>query len=277
MTPFFRKILDWGYLIILIPSVYFTGWIFANFIKLLGIDIRQDDFEILTIFLSFLLFIFVVPLLINRRWGIQQPWHELGIKRKKFSSISFQFLKGLTWALLFLLIVLVPIHLGGWLTWKLELSSAGLLNAFLLMIGVGFAEELIFRGWLWGELNQIVGSSVGIFWQAGIFSLVHIRSDIGFVSMISLLTGLFLLGLVLGLMRRLDQGSLWGCVGLHGGLVGGWFCLNDGFVKISVEAPSLFVGPGGDSSNPIGGISAIIILLAMISYQITALAKAPRP
>ena len=95
--------------------------------------------------------------------------------------------------------------------------------------------------------------------------------------MLGLLLGLTLLGLVLAAQRRLDQGSLWGCVGLHGGLVGGWFALQGGLLQISPSAPLWLIGPGGAHPNPLGGVVGIAALTVLLSRQLTALAKAPRP
>ena len=72
--------------------------------------------------------------------------------------------------------------------------------------------------------------------------------------MLGLLGGLLLLGLALGLQRRADGGLLWGAVGLHGGLVGGWFALQSGLIQLSPAAPAWLVGPGGANPNPIGGL-----------------------
>ena len=78
--------------------------------------------------------------------------------------------------------------------------------------------------------------------QALIFSIVHIGFDLPFLQMLSILSGLFLLGILLSLIRLKDKNSLWGCIGLHGGLVGLWFITNNGLLEISknlVEGPSM--------------------------------------
>jgi hypothetical protein len=54
--------------------------------------------------------------------------------------------------------------------------------------------------------------------------------------MLGLLIGLLFLGLALGLQRRADGGLLWGAVGLHGGLVGGWFVLLAGPLQLASTA-----------------------------------------
>jgi MYXO-CTERM domain-containing protein len=138
--------------------------------------------------------------------------------------------------------------------WRGELGAAEALNALALVAGVGFAEELLFRGWLWGELDLETGPRRALLLQAVVFGLVHPWARAPGLSAVGLLGGLILLGLVLGLQRRADDGVLWGAVGLHGGLVGGWFALQAGFLEISPEAPGWLVGPGGASPNPIGGV-----------------------
>ena len=158
--------------------------------------------------------------------------------------------------------------------WRGEVDATQLTNAVLLCLGVGVAEELIFRGWLWAELNQMLGSRRGAVAQASIFSLVHTRFNLGLGAMAGLLIGLFLLGLVLASQRLSDRGSLWGCIGLHGGLVAGWFLLQNGLLQLSPDTPSWLVGPGGNSPNPLGGLVGISSVLVLLLIQRTAVAKA---
>jgi hypothetical protein len=87
-----------------------------------------------------------------------------------------------------------------------------------------------------------------------LFSLVHARLDLGGAGLVGLLVGLGLLGLALALRRWVDGGLLWGAVGLHGGLVGGWFALEQGVLAIGADAPLWLVGPGGANPNPVGGL-----------------------
>jgi len=120
---------------------------------------------------------------------------------------------------------------------------------------VGFAEELLFlRGWLMGELSLLLGRQRALWLQAAVFSLVHTRFNLPPLQLLGLLAGLLLLGLALGLQRRADGGLLWGAIGLHGGLVGGWFALQAGWLDVLPGAPLWIVGPGGASPNPIGGL-----------------------
>ncbi len=182
-----------------------------------------------------------------------------------------------SFALIF--IISFALIIGGWVGWKNDLNVATFFNSILLLIGVGFAEELIFRGWLWGEFNRFIGFRWSGFIQAILFSLAHIRFDIGFFSMLSLLIGLFLLGMVLNFRRILDHGSIWGCVGLHGGLVGFWFLFTQSFYKLSEDAPapSWLMGSLSEGGNPLAGFFSILILLSLLIYQFKAVAIAPKP
>ena len=79
--------------------------------------------------------------------------------------------------------------------------------------------------------------------------------------MMGILTGLFLLGILLSLIRLNDKNSLWGCIGLHGGLVGLWFITNNGLLFISKNSPIWLVGPGSINTNPLGGLFGICLMI----------------
>jgi membrane protease YdiL (CAAX protease family) len=162
--------------------------------------------------------------------------------------------RGLLKALALLLLVAAALVVAGQAQWLGEINLPLLLNGLLLLAGVGFAEELLFRGWLWGELELQLGSRRALVLQALIFALLHPWYRAPGLEAVGLLGGLILLGLALALQRRADGGSLWGAVGLHGGLVGGWFVVQKGLLQISPAAPAWWVGPGGADINPIGGL-----------------------
>ncbi len=96
--------------------------------------------------------------------------------------------------------------------WRQQgLTGAEILNALALALGVGFAEELGFRGWLWAELGERLGRRQALWGQALLFGLVHPWWRLPGLAGARLLAGLILLALVLGLQRRADGGALWGC------------------------------------------------------------------
>jgi hypothetical protein len=190
-----------------------------------------------------------LPWRLRRTWDSERPWHSLGVKAPA-AAIAKALVRGLLKAAGLLTLVVLGLAALGQLRWQPQLDAGLLLNGVALGLGVGFAEELLFRGWLLGELSLLLGAQRALGLQAVLFSLVHTRFNLPLGPLLALLGGLLLLGLALGLQRRADGGVLWGAVGLHGGLVGGWFVLQNGLVAVNPAAPAWLMGP----ANPIGGV-----------------------
>ena len=259
----------WLPTVLFIPLLYTLGWLSAVPLTLLGLP--AERVSLTGTVLSFVLFLLVMPRWAALRWSEGQPWKRLGLVARKPRArvknvISLGIGLLMSTALIGLIVSLLVFTGNG--SWRGNLEIQAMLNCLLLALGVGFAEELIFRSWLWEELTKILGSRGGLLSQAVLFSLVHTRFNLGFGPMLGLLTGLFLLGLILALLRLRDQGSLWGCIGLHGGLVGGWFLAHQNLLSIDPNAPIWLVGPGGPNANPLGGLIAILSLTAIGSLLI---------
>jgi len=245
--------------IIFIPFLYICGWILATPIFLLGVD--KENLSLIGTIFTFFIYVFSLPKWFKLRWGINNTWTLLGINKiEKNINLFIFFLKGFLLSIILICLILIPIIGTKWGYWIGEISPDIFANAIILIIGVGFAEELIFRGWLLEELKNQFGLKRAILGQALIFSIVHIGFDLPFLQMLSILTGLFLLGILLSLIRLKDKNSLWGCIGLHGGLVGLWFITNNGLLEISKNSPKWLVGPGTINTNPLGGIFGISLM-----------------
>ena len=254
--------------IIFMPFLYIFGWILATPLLLIGLD--KSNLSLTGTIFTFLLFIFSLPKWFQIRWGIKNTWELLGINKiDKNRNFIFYFLKGFLLSIILICLILIPIIGTQWASWLGKISPGIFINAIFLIIGVGFAEELIFRGWLLEELKNQFGLKKAIIAQASIFSIVHIGFDIPFWQMISILSGLFLLGIFLSLIRLKDNDSLWGCIGLHGGLVGLWFITNNGLLDISKDYPKWIFGPG----NPLGGILGIFIMLVFCFFYLRSYKK----
>ncbi len=252
-------------IILLMPLLYLFGWLIANPLLLIGVE--KENISLIGTIFTFLLFVISMPKWFEIRWGLNQTWILLGINiNDKREQRFIYFIKGFLYAIILLLLILIPLISNGWGYWTGRLSSQILLNALLLIIGIGFAEELIFRGWLLEELKNQYGFKKACVSQSFIFSFVHIGFNIPFWQMVSILFGLFLLGVLLALIRIKDDNCLWGCAGLHGGLVGIWFLVNNGLIEISKDAPIWLVGPGVINTNPLGGMYGIILLIFMLFY-----------
>ena len=200
-----------------------------------------------------------LPAWVRRRWRTEQPWRALGLAaapRQALGAVA----AGSGTAAVLLALVVAGLALAGQLSWRQAAPAPALLiNGLVLGAGVGFAEELLFRGWLLGELERLIGRGPAWLAQALVFSLVHLRTTLQPPQHAGLLGGLLLLGLALGQQRR-GKGGLWGAIGLHGALVGGWFVISQGLVSVAAGAPVWLAGP----ANPIGGLLGWLGLAALL-------------
>ena len=247
--------------ILFIPVLYIFGWVLVTPIILLGVD--KESLSLIGTVITFLIFLFLLPKWFEIRWGLKNTWKLLGLIRIESNKkiLIFYFLKGFLLSAILISLILTPIIGTQWGYWIGRISPDIMINAIFLLLGVGLAEELVFRGWLLEELKNQFGLKKAIITQAFIFSTVHIGFDLPLLQMISILTGLFFLGILLALLRLKDNNSLWGCIGLHGGLVGLWFITNNGLLFISKDSPKWLVGPGSVNTNPLGGLFGISIMI----------------
>ena len=245
--------------IFFIPLLYIIGWALAQ--PLLLFNFEKENLSLIGTIFTFFLFIFSIPYWFNIRWNIKNSWIILGLNKNNLLKNILNFSNGLLFSLFLIALILIPIIKSNYITWIVEFSPAILLNSILLGLGVGFAEELIFRAWFLEELKLEYGIKIGVILQALVFSLIHPVSNTSFWNIIGLRIGWFLLGILLCLVRIKDKGSLWRCIGIHCGLVGIWFFINHSLVKIALNTPSFLAGPFSQNiSNPIGSLSGIILL-----------------
>jgi uncharacterized protein len=152
-------------------------------------------------------------------------WLMSRIERERFSAYGLPlfrgagwlFVTGVVWGIIPSILILIPLYFAGACSFHglalrgsdLVISALGWALAF---IGVGFAEEFLFRGYSLKTLAEGIG-----FWPAAValsslFGLVHLifKPDEGWIDPISVsLYGLFW---CLTLRRT---GSLWFAVGFH--------------------------------------------------------------
>ena len=276
LTRLLRMDPRWIATVVIIPLLYLAGWICAAPLFLLGLTAEQVSLT--GTLVSFALFLGLMPIWARDRWDQGRAFLFLGLRRQRFQrELSLIVLiKGCLLAVALLGLIVIPLTSNGWATWEAHPSLPTLMNALLLSLSVGLAEELIFRGWLQSELLHLLGPTRAVVGQAMVFSLVHTRFNLGLAGMLSLLMGLFLLGLLLSLLRENARGSLWAPVGLHGTLVGGWFVLQSDLLSIRDDAPIWLVGPGAPHANPIGSSVAIVAITAVTLLLLTRLNQDPK-
>ena len=264
-------------MVLFIPVLYGLGWLMASALVPLGL--ANSSVSLVGTLLSFFSFLIVMPRWVQRRWQRKDCWVVLGVlpsHGQAWNVPLIALLRGLLMAAGLLGLVTIPILLNGWGTWRGDWTLTTTINALILCLGVGAAEEIIFRAWLWKELNNFTSRVRAVVSQALLFSVVHTRFNLGFIPMLGLLTGLFLLGMTLAMQRHHDHGSLWGCVGMHGGLVGGWFLLTHGLLDLS-NAPGLFVGVPATEPNPLSGLIAITALSFLLLWRWRSIQRISQP
>ena len=217
--------------------LYPVGWFIGHLFYLFNRNIGSDDLSIIGTIITFTLFLLILPSWGKIRWKTDNLWLSIGLDFKNKSRAIRIFFSGLLFSIFLLSIFFLFIYLYGWIDSINYIKFGALLNAILLIISIVFAEELVFRGWLMEEMVLLFGLRRGIIFQSVIFSFAHYRSDISLFSLVIFLIGLFLFGIVLTLRRTFDKGSLWGCIGLHGGLVGIWYLVDSGMVVFTSDMP----------------------------------------
>ncbi len=170
----------------------------------------------------------------------------------------------------------------GWVSWQSPSVSLVqvLLEGFLVAVAIGFAEELLFRGWLLEELQRDYSPTIALWTSAAIFAMVH-----GFRPQ---LPALLLLGVALVWAKRTyghekiylanslqshRQGRLALPMGLHSGLVWGYYGLNVGqMVVYTGQVPPWVTGL---DRNPLAGLLGLAFM-ATLAWGLRSLSQRRR-
>lgn len=149
----------------------------------------------------------------------------------------------------------------GWLLWKQPDVSFPrvILEGFVSALGIGFAEELLFRGWLLDELERDYSPRIALWANAIIFALLHFFRPLPeMLRNLPTFPALLLLGLTMVWAKRGSQGRLGLPVGLHAGLVWGYYIIDVGrLVQYSGNVPDWITGVDG---NPLVGVMGLMFL-----------------
>jgi len=259
----------WLGTLLFVPLLLAVAWLLTRPLLWLGMD--PGTVKLLVSLGAFVLFLVCLPLRLRRVWGIAHPWRCLGLNAPLRRSVP-ALVHGLLDAALLLSGLIMLLLALGQAHWGSGLTPGQTINALALM-GVGFAEELLFRGWLWGELQLRLDQGRAAVAQAVVFGLLHTRFDQGWAIPLGLLPGMFVLGLVLAGQRSKDGNLLAGAVGLHGGLVAGWFALQSGLLRLEPSIPVWLVGPNYNpvaalpDYNPVGGLLGWLGLIQLLRLR----------
>lgn len=206
-------------------------------------------------------------LVLVRLWGrlvYREPnlFKVYGFRQPK--QFSRELVKGLGIGLISLLTMFVLQGVLGWVQWQPLQSTFPriVLEGGIVAIAYGFAEELLFRGWLVNELDRGYSPSTSLWASSLIFALLHgIRPQ---------LPALVILGLTLVWAKRACRGRLGLSIGLHAGLIWGYYLVNVGqLFKFTNVVP---VWVTGIDKNPLAGMMGILALSAIaLSMRFLAL------
>lgn len=218
--------------------------------------------SILTMVLLYVGFIFLLKV-----WGkqvYQQPkiFTNYGLEFSRLNGTNF--LQGLAIGLISILIVFGLQGLFGWLIWQqpqaflLKIILEGLLVSF----GVGFAEELLFRGWLLDELERDYNLNLAAWINAILFAVAHFIKPLeAIIHTLPQFPALVLLGLTQVWGKRGKRGRLGLPIGLHSGLVWGYYIINvGGLIKYAGVVPDWVTGV---NNNPLQGIMGVLFMGGM--------------
>lgn len=228
----------------------------------------------------FCVFVLLLPLWMRCVHQRSRPWQALGMHclRAWLRTWLVAFVAGgLAVGLLYGLQLLL-----GWSTWVGPGTANwpyNLLEGLLVGVGVGLAEELIFRGWMLFEFEQDHPLPIALVVDAGIFAIAHyLRPLSEILATWPQFVGLFLLGCALVWARRIPLSpsghhkpttTLGPAAGLHGGLVFTYyqFDVND-LVSTTNRVPDWITGVSG---NPLAGLLGLSLLgaIAYITYTLS--------
>jgi membrane protease YdiL (CAAX protease family) len=213
---------------------------------------------ILTMGLLFSEFLILLPQWGKRVYRQTNLFASYGLVNTKQNA--FELLIGLAIGTLLVFSLFAVQGLFGFVSWQNsdnlpKIIAEGLLSA----LGVGFAEELVFRGWLLDELRRDYNDRISARSNTLIFALSHFIKPVD----VMLRTwpqfpGLLLLGSILIRGKRNCQNRLGLSVGLHAGLVWGYYIINIGqLVRYSGSVPDWVTGVNG---NPLAGAIGLLFL-----------------
>lgn len=241
------------------------------------IYIFVKDSNLVTILTMGLLF--VEFLLLLRFWGqnVYQQSHLLrsyGLQGTRRNGLEL--LSGLGVGVIITFSLFWLEGLLGWLVWQSptvvlpRLIVEGLASA----LGIGLAEELVFRGWLLDELERDYRPRVVLWADVLIFALLHfLKPPAEILRTLPGFPGLILFGLTLVWAKRGSKGRLGLPIGLHAGLVWGYYIINVGqMVQYSGRVSDWITGV---DKNPLAGAMGLMFL-GVLAFLMRMRSRSPK-
>ena len=221
---------------------------------------------ILTMSLLFIAFIIVVIFWGKYVYKKQNLFKVYGLigNRRNFKYLLKGLIIGfsLTW-LLFIIEVAF-----GWVLFQplTNLSVRLIIEGLLSALAIGCGEELLFRGWLLNELERDYPLNVALWLDGLVFATLHFLKPLAeIIRTWVTFPALTLLGLTLVYAKRSHDNLLGICIGLHAGLVWGYYIINVGqLLEYTDTVPSWVTGI---DQNPLASIMGLLFLSFLLLWM----------
>ncbi|MGK7912760.1 MAG: lysostaphin resistance A-like protein [Synechococcus sp.] len=207
------------------------------------------------------------------KWVHRQahPYRALGLR--SMPRCSQELMVGVAIGMLGGFVPLLAESALGWLNWQPvdpDVLLTAWLNAIATAVAVGFAEELLFRGWVLEELRLDYPDWLAATVTTLVFAVVH---QWGLQ-----LVGLLLVGAILVRSKYLTGDRLGLSIGLHTGWVLAISAVNiSDWVGYTAAIPDWVTGVGG---NPLAGLVGwLTLLLTLVGIEANGIrtqAREPR-
>ncbi len=211
---------------------------------------------IVTMAILYLEFIALLFIWNKKVYKIDHWWRNYGLVFTRRNGIEL--LNGLSLGLSFTFGLFIIEAIFGWIKFVRPSDNFTLIvfEGLLSALGIGLAEELFFRGWLLEELKKDYYPKLFILLNGIIFAILHFLKPIEeIIRTFPQFPALFLLGITL-VWAKMGYGNRLGiCIGLHGGLVWGYYILNVGNLVNYTNKVSPVIT--GIDNNPIAGIMGL--------------------
>jgi membrane protease YdiL (CAAX protease family) len=243
-----------GIFVVILAVAWLPFFIPLHFLLSYDTNLRA----IATMSILYLEFLFLLRWWGREIWRTPSAFQHYGLigNRKNGTELINSLAVGL-WMILALFALMV---MCGWAIFQPSTNLIKVIFEGLLMsIAVGFAEELLFRGWFLDELERDYSSLASLWINALIFAAVHfIKPLTEMIRTFPQFPGLVLLGLVLVGSKRKFGNRLGSAIGLHAGLVWGYYIINVGNLVEYSDRVSPWIT--GVDRNPLAGLMGLFFL-----------------
>lgn len=177
------------------------------------------------------------------------------------SKNCIELLKGLSIGLSSVIGLFLLESVLGWLDFNKPSASliSVIIEGLFMALLIGFAEELLFRGWLLTELQRDYPPRKASLIDALTFACLHFIKPLEqILKSLPQFPALVLLGLTLVWARWRHGQRLGICIGIHGGLVWGYYIFKVGnLLQYTEKAAPWLIGIDG---NPLAGVMGLLFL-----------------